>query len=198
MRFHCSRIQWRRALHHSSQRMALCMVILGLCAAAQPWKHISWSSPRTVIVQTLLPEAVWNSVVSVASYALQHSAGPFCELVCPTTLQLSSCCFFHFTALTVDRGSSHRAEIWWTDLLERWRPMTLPHWKSLSSSVWAILLPMVVYGDCMAVCLILYTCQQRVENLHMTVALNLNLFQPNSHRTCQIYTPLYPLERIGI
>ena len=44
---------------------------------------------------------------------------------------------FHFTvtALTVDRGSSSRAEIWWTDLLERWHPMTVPPWKSLSSSV---------------------------------------------------------------
>jgi hypothetical protein len=29
-RFHCSRVHWRRALHHSSQRMALHMVILGL------------------------------------------------------------------------------------------------------------------------------------------------------------------------
>ena len=44
---------------------------------------------------------------------------------------------FHFTitALTVDRGSSSRAEIWQTDLLERWHPMTVPSWKSLSSSV---------------------------------------------------------------
>jgi hypothetical protein len=31
-RFHCSRVQWRQALHHSSQCLALCMVILGLCA----------------------------------------------------------------------------------------------------------------------------------------------------------------------
>ena len=39
--FHCSRVQWRRALHQCSRRLALCMVILGLCAAARPWKPIS-------------------------------------------------------------------------------------------------------------------------------------------------------------
>jgi hypothetical protein len=63
---------------------------------------------------------------------------------------------FHYTktALTVDQGSSNRAEIWWTDLLEWWHPMTVPRWKSLSSSV---LLPMFVYGDSMAVCSILYS-----------------------------------------
>ena len=38
-------------------------------------------------------------------------------------------------ALTVYQGSSSRAGIWWTDLLERWHPITVPHWKSLSSSV---------------------------------------------------------------
>jgi hypothetical protein len=34
MHFHCSRVQWRRALQHSSRRLALRMVTLGLCAAA--------------------------------------------------------------------------------------------------------------------------------------------------------------------
>ena len=66
-RFHCYRVQWRRTLHHSSRRLALHMMILGLCAAAWPLKPISWSSWRTVIVLTLLPEAVWNSVMSVAT-----------------------------------------------------------------------------------------------------------------------------------
>jgi hypothetical protein len=42
--FHCSRVQWQRALHHSSRRLALGMVMLGLYAAAQPWKPISRSS----------------------------------------------------------------------------------------------------------------------------------------------------------
>ena len=35
----------------------------------------------------------------------------------------------------VNRGSSSRAEMLWTDLFERWHPMTVPHWKSVSSSV---------------------------------------------------------------
>jgi hypothetical protein len=44
---------------------------------------------------------------------------------------------FHFiiTAPKVDWGSSSRAEISRADLMERWHPMTVPCWKSLSSSV---------------------------------------------------------------
>jgi hypothetical protein len=64
--FHCSRVQWQWALHHSSRRLALRIVIFGLCAT-QPWKPISWSSRQTAIVLMLIPEAVWNLVVSVAT-----------------------------------------------------------------------------------------------------------------------------------
>ena len=67
---------------------------------------------------------------------------------------------FHFTIKAVDRDSSSRAEIWWTDLLERWHPMTVPSWKSLSSSVRQFYCQCFVYWDCTAVCSILYTCQQ--------------------------------------
>jgi hypothetical protein len=45
--------------------LALRMGMLGLCAAARPWKPISWSSCWTVLVLMLFPEVVWNSVVSV-------------------------------------------------------------------------------------------------------------------------------------
>jgi hypothetical protein len=149
------------------------MVILGLCVAAWPRKPISWSSLQTAIVLTLLPEKVWNSVVSVAtenrrfifatcfSTRRSHSVSlcglPLCGWVGVAPRH------FHFiiTALTVDRDCSSRAEIWWTDLLERWHPVTVPHWKSEIFSQ-AILLSMFVYGDCMAVCSILYICQQRV------------------------------------
>jgi hypothetical protein len=86
------------------------MVILDWCAAALPWKPISGSSRRTDLVLTLLPEAVWSSVVGA--------------MVAPRRV--------HFT---VDRGSSSRAEIWQTDLLERWNPMTVPCKKTLTSSV---------------------------------------------------------------
>ena len=71
-RFHCSRVQWRQSLYHSNRRLALLMVILGLCAAARPWKTISWSSWRAVLVLTLVVL--------------------FCELVLLTTLRLSRCC----------------------------------------------------------------------------------------------------------
>jgi hypothetical protein len=150
--FHCSRVQWWRALHHSSRRLALGMVILGLCAAARPWKPISWSSWRIVIVLTLLLKVVWNSVVNVAAIlwscvAYYFAAEPLLLLDC-----------FHLTikALTVDQSRQ-------TYLLERLHPMTAPRWlSSLSISVRAILLPMFVYGDCMTVCSILYICQQLV------------------------------------
>jgi hypothetical protein len=39
-----------------------------LYAAARPRKPISRNSRQTVIVLTLLPEAVWNSVVRVTNY----------------------------------------------------------------------------------------------------------------------------------
>jgi hypothetical protein len=59
-RFHCSRVQWRQALRPCSRR-------LEFCATARPWKPISWSPRWTVLVLTLLSEAVWNSVVCVAT-----------------------------------------------------------------------------------------------------------------------------------
>ena len=72
---------------------------------------------------------------------------------------------FHFTktALTVDRGNSSRAEIWQTDMLERWHHMMVPRWKSLSSSV------RLFYCQCLSMeiawlCSILYIRQQRVCN----------------------------------
>ena len=61
------------------------------------------------------------------------------------------CFHFPITALTVDQGSSSKAEIWQTDLLKRWHPMTVPHRKSLSSSVRPFYCQCFVYGDCMAV-----------------------------------------------
>ena len=83
------------ALHHSSRCLALRMVTWGLCAATRPWKPISWSSRRTVLVLTLLPEAVRNSV-SVATKdrgflrPMCFSTPPFCSVsLCGLPL---SCC----------------------------------------------------------------------------------------------------------
>ena len=128
-----------------------------LGAAARPWKPISWSSRWTVLELTLLPEAVWNSVVSVATedrrfvcatcFSTQRSHSvSLCgqrrrgwAIVAPSR--------FHFTitTLTDDRGSFSREDIW----------------RSLNSSVRPFYC-LFVYGDCMSVCSILYTCQQWV------------------------------------
>ena len=130
--FHFSRVQWRQALHHSSRCLALCMVILGLCAAGQPGKPISWSSQRAFLVMALLPKAVWNLVVSVETEdrPSSHSVS-LCGLPLHGWAVVAPRCFhFTITALTVDRDSSIRAEMWRTNLLERWHPMTVPRWKS--------------------------------------------------------------------
>jgi hypothetical protein len=127
MHFQCSRVQWWRALPHSSQRLALRMVILVLWAAAQPWKPISWSSRRTVLVLTLI--FTHYSTPQFRSVSLCGLPLHGWAIVAPRHSH------FTITALTVDRDSSSMADIWQTDLLERWPPMTVPSWKSLSSSV---------------------------------------------------------------
>jgi hypothetical protein len=81
-RFVCRTARWWSVIHHSRKRISTApesngselyitpadaWLCLGLCVAARPWKPISWSCRRTVIVLKLLPEAVWNSVVSVAT-----------------------------------------------------------------------------------------------------------------------------------
>ena len=67
---------------------------------------------------------------------------------------------FHIiiTALTVARGNASMTDTWRTVLLERMHPMTVPRWKSLSSSVRPF------YCQCLskAIASMLYTCQQRV------------------------------------
>jgi hypothetical protein len=137
-------------------------------------KLFSLFSWQRVTVLTLLPDAIWNSVVCVPTKDRRflgtmrfrtrwsHSVS-LCGLplrgwavVAPRR--------FHFTiaALTVDQGSSIWAEIWWTDLLERWHPMTVSRWMSLSSSLRPFYCQCFVHRDCMAVCLILYICPQQV------------------------------------
>jgi hypothetical protein len=115
---------------HGDHRLVCC------CSANET--HFMKLPQRTVIVLMLLPEAVWNLVVSVATEdrrflratrfstrrPLPHYSGDF---IAPS--------HFKITAVTVDRGSSSRAEMLWTDVLEILHPMTVPCWKLLSSSV---------------------------------------------------------------
>ena len=116
------------------------MVILGFCADARQWNPISWSSRQTILVLKLLPGEVWNSVVLQPRTDILRTMHSHSVSLCGLPLRswaITAPRRFHFTitALTVDRGSSSRADIWETDLLERWHPMTVPRWKSLSSSV---------------------------------------------------------------
>jgi hypothetical protein len=67
MCFHCSRVQWRRALHQSSRRLALLMVILGLTCGCSVIDTHFMKLPTNTYCAELLPEAVWNSMVSVAT-----------------------------------------------------------------------------------------------------------------------------------
>ena len=99
------------------------------------------------LVLTLHPEAVRNSAVSVANedsrflldtrFSTQRSRSvSLCGLrLCGWAVVAFRGFHFPITAPTVDCGSSSREESWRTDLLERWHPVTVPRWKSLSSSV---------------------------------------------------------------
>jgi hypothetical protein len=123
------------------------MVILGLCAAAWPWKPISWSSRRTVLVLTVLvlmflPEAVWNSVVSVATGNRR-----FLRAMCFSTRR--SRLHFTITALTVDRQlwQGRKFTNWLVGKVASYDGATLKVTELFSK---AILLSVFVYGDCMA------------------------------------------------
>ena len=54
MRLHCSRVQWRRALHHCIQHFALHLLMYSLDAVAL----------RTVLELILRPHEVWRSVAT--------------------------------------------------------------------------------------------------------------------------------------
>ena len=128
--------RWWSVIHHSRERISTTLGIAHgdlrmVCVAARLWKPTSWCSRWTVLVLTLLLEAVLNSVVSVATedrlfftcFSTQWSCSvSLCGLAVVAPRR------FHFTisALSIDRGSSSRAEVWQTDLLKRWQSMTVP------------------------------------------------------------------------
>ena len=85
---HCSRVQWRHALHCCIQRFALQLLMYGLDAAAQPWKPIPWSSIRTVFELIWRPHEVWRSI---ANHVPQHPLTPLRHFMWPTTSWLSCC-----------------------------------------------------------------------------------------------------------
>jgi hypothetical protein len=120
--------------------LALHMVMLGLCVAARAWK------PRqTFLVLTSLPEAVWNSVGSVATEdsrflrpthfstrqfrSVSLCGLPLCswDVVAPRHLD------FTITALTVDRPALARQKF---DELTCWKGGIL--WRCHVESHWAL------------------------------------------------------------
>jgi hypothetical protein len=124
--------------------LALRMVILGLCAAPRPLKPISWCYQQrgSLVLGSVCCNRRQEVFYSTCFSTLRSRS------VCLCGLQLYGWALvpprrFQITAL--DRGSSSRAEIWWSDLLERWHPMTLPRSKSLSSSV------RLIYYHCLSI-----------------------------------------------
>jgi hypothetical protein len=140
------------------------------CFWWSPWKHISWSCRRKVIVLKLLLEEVWNSVVNVAT----EDRHIFTLFSTPRSRSMSLCGLplhgwafvaprrFHLTALaitalTVARGRN--LTYWLVGNVASCDSATL---KVTELFCKAILLSMFVYGDCMTVCSIWLTCQQWV------------------------------------
>ena len=148
-RLHCSRVQWRCALHHCIRRFALHLLMYGLDAAARPWKPIPWSSLRTVLELIWRPHEVWRSVVidSAESWRPLHTMSlgihwPSSVILCGLHGWVAVIPnHFHFVImpLTVDCGIFRREEISRLDLLHRWHPITVAGWNSLSSWEWPII-----------------------------------------------------------
>ena len=125
--FHCSRVQWRWALHHFRRRLALHMVILGLCAAA-------WAMETNVMklqMNSSCADVASRGGLELSSECcnrgqmiLHASAlgGPVLWACVPLhgwAVVAPRCFYFTIKALTVDRGSSS------CGLLEMWHPMTV-------------------------------------------------------------------------
>ena len=170
MCLHCSRVQWRCALHHCIRRFALHLVMYGLDAAALSWKPIQWSSLSTVLELIWRPHEVWRSVVIDSAESWRPLRTMRISIRWPRSVSLRGLPLrgrvavvpkhFHFLIiqLTVDCGIFRNEEISWLDLLHRWHPITVPRWNSLSSWERPILSQMFVKTVCMPRCLILYTC----------------------------------------
>lgn len=125
-------------LHHSSSHLALCVVILGLCAA--PLGHGNWfhEAPDT---QFLYWRCFQRQSEPLWWVMQQKYKWFFCSLDGPS---VCVCVVYHFVAellllldtsliaSTVSRGRSSRADISYTDLWQTGCLMTVPHLKSMN------------------------------------------------------------------
>jgi hypothetical protein len=157
-----------RALHHSSRYLTLCMVILTftlylshladaltLLCGCLAMETISWSSwwngsyadiaSRAGLELSIECCNRGHTVFKHFSTRWSHSAS-LCDLPLRCRAVVAPRRFhFTITALRVDRGSFSSAELWRTDLLERWHLMTVPCWKSL------VLLKSSFYCQCLSI-----------------------------------------------
>lgn len=111
--FHCSRIQWQRALHHFVRCLALNLVMRGLHTAAQPWKPIAWSSRHSFCAEINASESLdlFSSGISRALVTWwPRSDLPLCGWVAAVPKHFYS----PLIPLKADREISSRDEISWT------------------------------------------------------------------------------------
>ena len=127
--FYCSRVQW---LHTTAVVcLAVCIVIVSLCAAAWARKPISWSSWCTVLVLMLLQRQfgtlLWVMQQMICNFYLLHISalsGPALWVSCGLPLRVLAAVaprWFHFTIVTLtdDQGRSIQTESTQTDLGQR-------------------------------------------------------------------------------
>ena len=142
----CGITSWWSVIHHSRERVSTAPTAVSFILL-QPTLGIAHGDLRLVrgcsALETHFMKLLMNSYsadvasrVSLEISTRWSRSVSLCGLpLCGWAVVAPRCFHFTITALTVERGSSSRVEIWRTDLLERWYPMTVPSWKSLSSSV---------------------------------------------------------------
>jgi hypothetical protein len=136
--------------------LALCMVILGLWAAAWPWKHISLSSRGKRFCADVVSRGSLDLGSECCNWGQTSLAVLFCEHVWPTTSRLSRCCSKTFP-LHNNSTYSWPGQLQQGRKLMNWLDGKVASYDSAMLKVTehfskAILLPMFVNGDCMAVC----------------------------------------------
>ena len=88
---HCSRVQWRRALHHCNRSFALHLLMYVFDAVARPWKPIPWSFLCTILELIKNSDMKFVATDYTTYYAPQHLLTPLHHFTWPTALWLGCC-----------------------------------------------------------------------------------------------------------
>jgi hypothetical protein len=94
-RVHCSRVQWRVALHHSSRQSYACGRLLGHGNPFHEALHeqfLCWRCFQGDFGTRYWVLQLRTGISTSLEHFFLHTSLPFCELVWPTTLQLCRCC----------------------------------------------------------------------------------------------------------